>query len=132
MLDDPIPGSVRIRGSSGDGTWAEHDVRVEPHWDQAPPDWALGAVWYNVFPERFDNADPTNDPCEPWSLTRPWDAPWFGVSQQEVESAWARASASPERYPRSNAGSAGAYGTTVFQRRYGGDLQGLVRRLDHI
>lgn len=28
----------------------------------APPDWAAHAVWYQIFPERFRNGDPTNDP----------------------------------------------------------------------
>src|SRR5690606_22027929 len=26
------------------------------------PDWAADAVWYQIFPERFRNGDPTNDP----------------------------------------------------------------------
>ena len=107
-------------------------VPVGSRWNESPPDWAMGAVWYNVFPERFDNADPGNDPCEFWSTTRSWDQAWFDVTVEEVERAWMRSSANPERYPRSRAGSGGAYATTVFQRRYGGDLQGLVRRLDHI
>ena len=28
----------------------------------APPAWAQDAVWYQIFPERFANGDPTNDP----------------------------------------------------------------------
>ena len=27
----------------------------------APPAWAQDAVWYQIFPERFANGDPTND-----------------------------------------------------------------------
>ena len=26
------------------------------------PQWAKGIVWYQIFPERFANGDPTNDP----------------------------------------------------------------------
>ena len=26
------------------------------------PEWAKGIVWYQMFPERFSNGDPTNDP----------------------------------------------------------------------
>ena len=26
------------------------------------PDWAADAVWYQIFPERFRNGDPKNDP----------------------------------------------------------------------
>src|SRR4029079_5253828 len=28
----------------------------------APPDWARDAIWYQIFPERFRNGDPRNDP----------------------------------------------------------------------
>ncbi len=35
-----------------------------------PPQWAQGAVVYQIFPERFANGDPENDPpdVEPWEL----------------------------------------------------------------
>lgn len=35
-----------------------------------PPTWAQGAVIYQIFPERFANGDPTNDPSnvEPWAM----------------------------------------------------------------
>ena len=26
------------------------------------PEWAKRAVWYQIFPERFWNGDPSNDP----------------------------------------------------------------------
>ena len=26
------------------------------------PSWAKRAVWYQIFPERFRNGDPANDP----------------------------------------------------------------------
>ena len=26
------------------------------------PDWAKGVAWYQIFPERFANGDPANDP----------------------------------------------------------------------
>lgn len=57
------------------------------------PGWARGAVFYHIFPERFANGDPANDPPG----TRPW--------RQER--------------PRSDA-------------FYGGDLKGILQRLDHI
>jgi glycosidase len=36
------------------------------------PEWVHHAVFYQIFPERFDNGDPTNDPenVQPWG-TRP-------------------------------------------------------------
>lgn len=38
------------------------------------PDWAKHTVWYQIFPERFANGDPSNDPqgTKPW---RPADHP---------------------------------------------------------
>ena len=26
------------------------------------PEWSKGIVWYQIFPERFNNGDPDNDP----------------------------------------------------------------------
>jgi cyclomaltodextrinase len=37
----------------------------------SPPAWAAGAVLYQVFPDRFDNGDPRNDPTG----VRPWGEP---------------------------------------------------------
>ena len=51
--------------------------------EQRVPDWAADAIWYQIFPERFRNGDPSNDPTraslelpidrvpESWTLT-PW------------------------------------------------------------
>ncbi len=38
------------------------------------PDWAKGAVIYQIFPERFANGDPTNDPpgTVPWGSPPAW------------------------------------------------------------
>jgi cyclomaltodextrinase len=89
------------------------------------PDWAADAVWYQIFVERFRNGDPSNDPTahdivgvtdEPppvgWKPT-PWSQDWY---RQEP---WARATGRD------------FYGTVQF-RRYGGDLQGLLDKLDYL
>lgn len=36
--------------------------------DRRGPDWVRDAIFYQIFPERFDNADPATDPpgVEPW------------------------------------------------------------------
>ena len=36
------------------------------------PDWAKQAIWYQIFPERFCNGDPSNDP----ESTRRWTSAW--------------------------------------------------------
>ena len=91
----------------------------------APPAWAADAIWYQVFVERFRNGDPGNDPTledirtftpDPapagWQVT-PWTWDWY---RQEP---WARATGKD------------FYGTAQW-RRYGGDLQGLLDRLDYL
>jgi len=91
----------------------------------APPAWAAEAIWYQVFVERFRNGDPENDPTthdiggvtdeappEGWRPT-PWGQDWY---RQEP---WAAATGK------------GFYGTVNF-RRYGGDLQGVLDRLDYL
>jgi len=89
------------------------------------PDWAGDAIWYQIFVERFRNGDPSNDPTahdidgvtdqsppKGWRPT-PWTQDWY---QQEP---WAAATGKD------------FYGTVQF-RRYGGDLQGVVDRLDYL
>lgn len=96
-----------------------------------PPDWAAHAVWYQIFPERFANGDPSNDPTPEsmegawpqvgadslrmagWEPT-PWTWDWY---EQEP---WAR-----EIRP-------GDFYFTAQLRRYGGDLAGILDRLDYV
>lgn len=91
----------------------------------AVPAWPADVVWYQVFVERFRNGDPANDPTvadirdftpapmpKGWAVT-PWGWDWY---RQEP---WARATGRD------------FYGTVQF-RRYGGDLQGLLDRLDYL
>ena len=94
------------------------------HAQPAPPAWAADAVWYQIFPERFANGDPTNDPTRAslenpdavgpdWAPT-PWTADWY-----------ARAPWETRRGPD-------FYGDGVFDRRLGGDLQGVLDRVDYL
>lgn len=71
-----------------------------------PPDWMADAIWYQVFLARFANGDASNDPPGTLAWTHDWARLMDG-----------------ERPPlRQN----------LFFRRYGGDLVGLRKRLDHI
>jgi len=90
-----------------------------------PPIWAREAVWYQILVERFRNGDPANDP-EPqfmrgaypgyvpdnWKVT-PWSQDWY--EQQD----WARA-------------DGGGFYKMVQARRFGGDLQGVLDKLDYL
>jgi glycosidase len=88
------------------------------------PDWAEGIVWYQIFPERFANGDTLNDPTAAkvfinskrkprnWKITR-WTSNWFEQSDLNNNS---------QRNP----------GNSIYNRRYGGDLQGIIDHLDYL
>ncbi len=96
------------------------------------PAWAVGAVWYNIFPERFANAEPRNDQGWPDGTPIPWGQEWFEVSADEFEASANRAIADPKRYRDDPDRSRPLLSDVAFERRYGGDLQGIEQRLDHI
>lgn len=92
-----------------------------PQMPVVAPNWAKDAVWYQIFPERFRNGDPTNDPTKldvefdaerEWSLS-PWTSDWYKLQPWEIKH--------DERFYEN-----------VFDRRYGGDLQGVLDKLDYL
>jgi glycosidase len=90
----------------------------------APPAWAQDAVWYQVFPERFANGDRANDPT--WaSLAERGRAPEAEWTVSDWTGDWY------ERQPWERALGPGFY-DGVFHRRYGGDLQGVLDRVDYL
>jgi len=88
------------------------------------PAWAAEAVFYQIFPERFCNGDPSNDPprdsleypIKPGSSWRisPWTGDWYSRANWEKE-------LGPDFYQDG-----------VLERRYGGDLQGVINKLDYL
>lgn len=85
------------------------------------PDWAKDAVWYQIFPERFRNGDLTNDPTRKelqlgaerdWEIS-PWTSDWYQF--QPWEAAYSK-----------------DFYNNVFERRYGGDMQGIIDKLDYL
>ncbi|MEG8989710.1 glycoside hydrolase family 13 protein [Ignavibacteria bacterium 4148-Me] len=90
-----------------------------------PPQWAKEAVWYQIFPERFFNGDKINDPKpidikgawpyfvpDDWQI-HPWTSDWYEMQSWEINTGM-------DFYR--NAGL----------RRYGGDLQGIIDKLDYL
>ncbi|MCX2429584.1 glycoside hydrolase family 13 protein [Pedobacter sp. GR22-10] len=89
------------------------------------PEWSKGIVWYQIFPERFNNGDPTNDPkaedqdgAYPFDTTspfqiHPWTSDWYELQPYEQRN-----------------------GKDIYynlqRRRYGGDLKGVIDKLDYI
>jgi glycosidase len=99
------------------------NISIFPQQEKVPA-WAKGVVWYQIFPERFANGDITNDPeaekvfinnrkiPERWKISE-WTSNWFGQSEWEK-----------------NLGGKNNY--HYYERRYGGDIRGIIDRLDYI
>ncbi len=92
------------------------------------PEWAKRAVWYQIFPERFSNGDATNDPTvndilgswpheqpKRWRVS-PWTSDWYKLQSWEAAD---------------TAGGRGFF-YQVQRRRYGGDVQGIINKLDYL
>jgi len=91
-----------------------------------PPAWAKNVIWYQIFVERFYNGDKTNDPKPEnmdvpfmkiitpagWSVT-PWTQDWYKQEDWAVK-------------------SGKSFNDAVQYRRYGGDLQGVLDKLDYL
>ncbi|MCX6334322.1 MAG: glycoside hydrolase family 13 protein [Bacteroidia bacterium] len=90
------------------------------------PAWAKEAIWYQIFVERFRNGDPTNDPTpadmkgaypgslpDNWKVT-PWGHDWYS------HEAWL------------DSVKAKGFYSKIQARRYGGDLQGVLDKLDYL
>lgn len=91
-----------------------------------PPEWSKNVIWYQIFVERFNNGDKTNDPTiatistptasfpvpDDWAVT-PWTSDWY------TQEPWAAKTGRGLR-------------ETMQHRRYGGDLQGIFDKLDYL
>lgn len=91
------------------------------------PNWAREAIWYQIFVERFRNGDTSNDPKREdikdyvnrdipsdWAIT-PWTQDWYKPDSwfESLE-------------PTMN------FAAKVQYRRYGGDLKGVLDKLDYL
>ncbi len=83
------------------------------------PEWAKHVIWYQIFPERFCNGDPSNDPTpERLKVPKDWAiSPWTGDWYERAE--WEKSLGDNFR-------------DSIFKRRYGGDLQGIIDKLDYL
>ncbi|MEL7087345.1 MAG: alpha-amylase family glycosyl hydrolase, partial [Planctomycetota bacterium] len=83
------------------------------------PDWAKRAVWYQIFPERFRNGDPRNDPGdEDYENLLPWTIDWWKTYTEYGE-----APGKDNFYTGEG---------NVWKRRFGGDLQGVQEALPYL
>ena len=120
---DPVYWTREL-GSNGAGAVAAlADPRRVRHFrhtvyreDFRVPDWARDVIFYYIFPERFRNGDPGNDP-------RP-GAGTFHAGSVEAHANWL----DKPWLPHSGDGSDDLYGNDFF----GGDLAGIIEKLDYI
>jgi glycosidase len=92
---------------------------------ESAPEWFEDAIWYQIFPERFRNGDRANDPT-PASLAGTWP--------YEVPASWSVMPWTSDWYalqPWEKAGKLGM-NKNMQLRRYGGDLQGIIDKLDYL
>ena len=86
------------------------------------PNWSKNAVWYQIFPERFNNGDKSNDPFptinswpyeipEGWQV-HPWTSDWYKLQPWEE--------------------NGHDFYWNAQLRRYGGDLKGVLDKLDYL
>ena len=89
------------------------------------PEWAKKVVWYQIFPERFYNGDKANDP-DVGSLKGSW--PHDYKSDWQV-SPWTSAWYQLQPWEKKNSKD---IWFNIQRRRYGGDLEGIIKKLDYI
>jgi len=89
------------------------------------PQWAKEVVWYQIFPERFYNGDKINDPTSE-TLIGSW--PHYVDSNWEVHP-WTSDWYELQPYEKKNGKD---IWFNIQRRRYGGDLQGIINKLDYL
>ena len=100
-----------------------------------PPEWSKRAVWYQIFPERFYNGDPSNDPRpediagsypgfvpDGWQVT-PWTQDWY-----QDDAYWHELVGKQDVFGN----DLSSFGQKSQLRRYGGDLQGVLDKMDYL
>ncbi|WP_299548066.1 alpha-amylase family glycosyl hydrolase [Seonamhaeicola sp.] len=100
-----------------------------------PPKWAQDVIWYEIAVERFYNGDPSNDQTaadivdtypgfvpEGWDTT-PWTQDWY-----EDDAYFENLHPHKDYYGN----TLKDFGSKAQLRRYGGDLQGVLDKMDYI
>jgi cyclomaltodextrinase / maltogenic alpha-amylase / neopullulanase len=111
---------------SGCGPMKDKNIPKNEKSFASVPKWAKEAIWYQIFVERFRNGDPSNDPTPGdmmgsfpdkipanWKIT-PWGHDWYSHE------------------PWLDSVRADGFYSRIQARRYGGDLQGVLDKMDYI
>ena len=113
--DDGSSNDTR-KGGTGVTTRARGDAFQLTVYDRnfTTPSWLQGATVYEIFPDRFRNGDPSNDPC------RPLCPVFYGNIPAILHPTW--------NEPVEDARATGFFNRDFF----GGDLQGVTEKLDYL
>lgn len=100
-----------------------------------PPEWSKEVVWYQIFVERFRNGDLSNDPTkvdiegaypgsvpDGWQIT-PWPQDWYSPDEY-----WDELNGVTDFFGN----ELNYFGQKAQLRRYGGDLQGVLDKIDYL
>ena len=115
-------------GCNTNKTSENNSENTQKYYDEGEfvPIWAKTAIWYQIFPERFRDGDPSNNPtinelkgADPQEMPKewqihPWGSDWYKLQPYEL------ANGEPEMWKN------------LLRRRYGGDLQGIINELDYL
>jgi glycosidase len=114
---DDDSGNDTRKGGTGRVTRTRGDSFQLTVYDRSftTPEWLQGAFVYEIFPDRFRNGDPSNDPC------RSTPCPVFYGDIPAI------------LHPTWNEAVEDARATGFFNRDFfGGDLQGITEKLDYL
>jgi glycosidase len=109
-------GDDTRKGGTGVTTRSRGDAFQLTVYDRnfTTPSWLQGATVYEIFPDRFRNGDPSNDPCRP-------DCPvFYGNIPALLHPTW--------NEPVEDARATGFFNRDFF----GGDLEGITQKLDYL
>ena len=90
------------------------------------PSWAKEAIWYQIFVERFRNGDTANDPTP---------ADMYGSYPDKIPAKWKITRWGHDWYshePWLDSVKVKGFNSKIQARRYGGDLQGVLDKMDYI
>lgn len=110
------------------------EAKTTTNFDEAPA-WAQDVIWYEIAVERFYNGDSSNDQTakdivdtypgfvpDGWTTT-PWTQDWY-----EEDTYFKNLNAHKDYYGN----ALDNFGSKAQLRRYGGDLQGVLDKMDYL
>lgn len=110
------------------------DVNRNPNFEDVP-DWSKEVVWYQIFVETFRNGDSNNDPTKA-DIEGAYPGP---IPQSWKTTSWTRDWYKFDDYFEEVRGEIDILGTSMKYhgqnaqlRRYGGDLQGVLDKVDYL